>query len=243
MTEWAKRDEPADRGGSTGPGGTTDSGGSAESGEKMAALRRIEAAGIIAVLRASTAERAIAAGSALVTAGIGAIEVTFTVPDAPRVIRELRARHADTAIVGAGTVVSVAHVDQALASGAEFLVSPGHAPPVTERAIAAGVPTMIGAFTATEVMTVLEAGADMVKFFPGGLAGPAGISALRAPFPRARFVPTGGVSASNLASWFAAGAVAVGAGGELVPAAAVERGDLGTIRARAEAFLTALRAR
>lgn len=222
---------------------TTDRGGPADTGGKSAALRRIEAAGVIAVLRASTAERAIAVGSALVTTGIGAIEVTFTVPDAPRVIRELRARHGDAAIVGAGTVVSVAHVEEALAAGAEFLVSPGHAPRVTERAVAAGVPTMIGAFTATEVMTVLEAGADIVKFFPGGLAGPAGISALRAPFPRAQFVPTGGVSAVNLASWFAAGAVAVGAGGELVPSDAVERGDLGAIRARAEEFLAALRAK
>ena len=209
---------------------------------KAGILRRIEAAGVIAVLRASTADRAIAAGSVLVESGISAIEVTFTVPDAPRVMRELRARHGDAAIVGAGTVTSVVQVEQALAAGAEFLVSPGHAPLVTERAVSSGVPVMIGAFTATEVMTVLEAGADIVKFFPGGLAGPAGIRALRAPFPSARFVPTGGVSAANLGSWFDAGAVAVGAGGELLPSDAVESGDFEAIRASAAEFVAALRA-
>ncbi|MBL3687883.1 bifunctional 4-hydroxy-2-oxoglutarate aldolase/2-dehydro-3-deoxy-phosphogluconate aldolase [Leucobacter zeae] len=210
---------------------------------KTVTLRRLEDAGVIAVLRASTADRAIAAGSALVEAGVVAIEVTFTVPDAPRVMRELRSRHGAGAIVGAGTVTSVEHVDRALEAGAEFLVSPGHAPAVTERAVASGAATMIGAFTATEVMAVLAAGADVVKFFPGGLAGPAGIAALRAPFPGARFIPTGGVSAANLASWFAAGAVAVGAGGELVPSAAVESGDLDAIRARASEFIAALRDR
>lgn len=226
-------------------GGAREDSGTAvgSGGSKAEILRRIEAAGVIAVLRASTAERAIATGSVLVESGIVAIEVTFTVPDAPRVMRELRARHGGAAIVGAGTVTSVAHVEQALEAGAEFLVSPGHAPLVTERAVASQVPVMVGAFTATEVMTVLEAGADVVKFFPGGLAGPAGISALRSPFPDARFVPTGGVSASNLASWFAAGAVAVGAGGELAPSDAVERGDLETIRARASEFIAALRDR
>lgn len=210
---------------------------------KARTLRRLEEAGVIAVLRASTAERAIAAGSALVESGISAIEVTFTVPDAPRVMRELRARHGAEAIVGAGTVTAVEHVDRAIDAGAEFLVSPGHSPVVTERAVASGVPTMIGAFTATEVMAVLAAGADVVKFFPGGLAGPAGIQALRAPFPGARFIPTGGVSAANLASWFAAGAIAVGAGGELVPSGAVESGDLDAIRGRASEFIAALRDR
>lgn len=198
---------------------------------------------MIAVLRASTAERAITAGSALVESGISAIEVTFTVPDAPRVIRELRARHGAAVIVGAGTVTEVAHVERSLEAGAEFLVSPGHAPLVTECAVASGIPTMIGAFTATEVMAVVAAGADVVKFFPGGLAGPAGIRALRAPFPGVRFVPTGGVSAANLADWFAAGAIAVGAGGELAPSDAVERGDAAAIRARAVEFLDALRDR
>ncbi|MGO3147018.1 MAG: bifunctional 4-hydroxy-2-oxoglutarate aldolase/2-dehydro-3-deoxy-phosphogluconate aldolase [Leucobacter sp.] len=208
---------------------------------RTATLRRIEEAGIVAVLRASTTDQAIAAGSVLVEAGISTIEVTFTVPDAPHVIRELRQRHGDEVCVGAGTLTAVEHVDQAVIAGAEFLVSPGHMPPVTHHAVAAAIPTMIGAFTATEVMGVLAAGADIVKFFPGGLAGPAGIKALKGPFPGAKFVPTGGVSVSNLASWFHAGAVAVGVGGELLPTSAIESGDFDTIRKRAADFVEALR--
>lgn len=203
-------------------------------------LGAVAEGGVIAVLRASSAERAVVAGGALVEAGVRAIEVTFTVPDAPAVIRRLGERYGDAALIGAGTVTSPEHVDAAMEAGAEFLVAPGHREAVTAAAAGSGALTMIGAFTATEVMAVTAAGADIVKFFPGGLAGPAGITALRGPFPEARFVPTGGVSAQNLAHWFAAGALAVGAGSELAPAAAVEAGDVAAIRARAQGFLAAL---
>lgn len=207
---------------------------------KAQTLARIERAGVIAVLRASSTERAITAANALIDAGITAIEVTFTVPSATQVIRALREQHGDTVVVGAGTVVTGQQVAEAVSAGAEFLVSPGNAREVTAQAVATGVPTMIGAFTASEVMAVLESGADIVKFFPGGLAGPAGIRALKGPFPEARFVPTGGVSAANLGEWFAAGAIAVGAGGELLPSAAVETSDIEAIHMSARAFLAAL---
>ncbi|WP_217136307.1 bifunctional 4-hydroxy-2-oxoglutarate aldolase/2-dehydro-3-deoxy-phosphogluconate aldolase [Leucobacter chinensis] len=203
-------------------------------------LQQISGHGIIAVVRASTSQRALFASRVLIESGIRAIEVTYTVPDASGVISELRDEYGAEAVIGAGTLTSVANVDNAISAGAQFLVSPGHSTAVTAAAVESEVLTMIGAFTASEVMAVLDAGADIVKFFPGGLAGPAGIRALAGPFPDAKIVPTGGVSPANLGDWFSAGAVAVGAGSDLAPSAAVEQGDAAVLQARATSFTEAL---
>ena len=204
-------------------------------------LAELAETGVVAVLRASSPERAVAAGEALIAAGVRAIEVTFTVPEADTVIAEFARRALPGVIVGAGTLTRAGQVERALGAGAAFLVAPGFDADVAAASVGSGRLTMLGAFTPTEVQRVLASGADVVKFFPGGLAGPAGIRALSAPFPEARFVPTGGVSASNVAEWFAAGALAVGAGSELAPGDAVERGDRDAIIARASAFLEAAR--
>lgn len=203
-------------------------------------LQQISGHGIIAVVRASTAQRALFASRVLIESGIRAIEVTYTVPDASGVISGLRDEYGAEAVIGAGTLTSVGNVDNAISAGAQFLVSPGHSAVVTAAAVESEVLTMIGAFTASEVMAVLDAGADVVKFFPGGLAGPAGIRALAGPFPDAKIVPTGGVSPANLGEWFSAGAVAVGAGSDLAPSAAVEQGDAAVLQARATSFTEAL---
>lgn len=204
-------------------------------------LRGVTEAGIVAVLRASTPERAVAAGETLLSAGIRHIEVTFTIPDATSVIRDLTRLSSDDAVIGAGTLTEVAHVEQAVASGAHFLVAPGNDPAVTSTMVASGLLTMVGAFSPTEVDQVLKSGADVVKFFPGGFTGPSGIKALRGPFPTARFIPTGGVNAQNLIDWFVAGAFAVGVGSELAPTVAVESGDSEEIRRRSIGFLSAIR--
>lgn len=209
--------------------------------EDSVLLSDIAEAGVVAVLRASTPDLAVAAGEALLAAGIRYIEVTFTVPDAGSVISELDRRRVPDAVIGAGTLTHTAHVEQAVAAGARFLVAPGNDPSVTTTMVSTGRLTMVGAFSPTEVGQVLKAGADIVKFFPGGFTGPSGIKALRGPFPRTRFVPTGGVNTQNLADWFAAGAFAVGAGSELAPAAAVDSGDKDEIVRRATGFLSAIR--
>ena len=204
-------------------------------------LAEVADAGVVAVLRASSPERAVIAGEALVAAGVRAIEVTFTVPEAETVIAEFAGRELPGVLVGAGTLIRADQVESALDAGASFLVAPGFDPDVADASVGSGRLTMLGAFTPTEVQRVLASGADVVKFFPGGLAGPAGIRALAGPFPEARFVPTGGVSAGNAGEWFAAGALAVGAGSELAPGEAVERGDRDAIAERAAAFLAAVR--
>lgn len=205
-------------------------------------LARARATGILAVLRAPSPEAALDASEAIIRGGVTGIEVTFSTPDAPAVIRELIARHGDAAYIGAGTVTTPAQATLAAEAGAEFLVSPGTLPALTRAMLDTGRVVMTGAMTPTEVMTALELGVDVAKIFPASLGGPSYLGALRGPFPDAPLMPTGGVSPDNLADWFAAGAVAVGAGGDLANSAAIKAGDWADIQQRAERFSAALAA-
>ena len=207
-----------------------------------ALLPSIADAGIIATLRAPNADAAYGAVDALVTGGITAIEVTYTTPGAGAVIAGLAERFGDAIILGAGTLTTVEQVEESAASGAVFFVSPGLDDDVFEAIVATGGLSMIGGFTATEVQRLAKLGADVVKFFPGSLGGPAALKAIRGPFPSLTYIPTGGVNATNLGDWFAAGAVAVGAGGDLIPAAALVDGDFAKIEALARSFVDALAA-
>lgn len=178
----------------------------------------------------------------LVAAGITGIEVTFTTPDAPAVIAEALARYGSEALVGAGTVLRADQAEAAAAAGAQFLVSPG-----TERELAGamkgtGLLCMTGALTPSEVMLADSLGIDVVKIFPGSLGGPSFLKSLRGPFPQVLFMPTGGVSPDNVGDWFASGALAVGAGSELVPATSLESGEMSEITMRAHHFVEALAA-
>jgi len=203
-------------------------------------LSRIVEAGIIATLRAPSKEAALGAVDALLAGGITGIEVTYTTPDAGAVIATLAERFGDRIVLGAGTVTTVDQVAEARGAGAGFLVSPGNDPEIVDAIIGSGALSMIGGFTPTEVQLLIKRGVDVVKFFPGSLGGPAALKAVRGPFPGASYIPTGGVNAGNLADWFAAGALAVGAGSELIPAAALAAGDYDVIEARAVEFMAAL---
>ncbi|WP_243694842.1 bifunctional 4-hydroxy-2-oxoglutarate aldolase/2-dehydro-3-deoxy-phosphogluconate aldolase [Labedella populi] len=204
-----------------------------------AVLDRIRRIGVIAVVRAPDADTAIAAGVALVTGGVTGIEITFSTPDAPRVIRELSDRLGDAALVGAGTVVTQEHARLAADAGARFLVSPGTTAELAASMKDTGLAVMTGALTPSEVMHALALRTDVVKIFPASLGGPAYLTALRGPFPDAPLMPTGGVRPDNVAEWVSAGAVALGAGGDLVPASALASGDMAEIERRARAFSSA----
>ncbi|MCT2223731.1 bifunctional 4-hydroxy-2-oxoglutarate aldolase/2-dehydro-3-deoxy-phosphogluconate aldolase [Microbacterium paraoxydans] len=205
-------------------------------------LARARTTGILAVLRAPSPELALEASEAIVRGGVSGIEVTFSTPDAPAVIRELIARHGDAAYIGAGTVTTAEQATQAADAGAAFLVSPGTLPDLTRAMLDTGRVVMTGAMTPTEVMGALELGVDVVKIFPASLGGPSYLGALRGPFPDAPLMPTGGVKPDNLADWFAAGAVAVGAGGDLANGAAIANADWADIEQRASRFAAALAA-
>ncbi|KYJ97378.1 bifunctional 4-hydroxy-2-oxoglutarate aldolase/2-dehydro-3-deoxy-phosphogluconate aldolase [Microbacterium sp. CH1] len=205
-------------------------------------LTRARTTGILAVLRAPSPELALEASEAIIRGGVSGIEVTFSTPDAPAVIRELITRHGDAAYIGAGTVTTAEQATQAADAGAAFLVSPGTLPDLTRAMLDTGRVVMTGAMTPTEVMGALELGVDVVKIFPASLGGPSYLGALRGPFPDAPLMPTGGVKPDNLADWFAAGAVAVGAGGDLANGAAIANADWADIEQRAARFAAALAA-
>ena len=201
------------------------------------ALRgELEQRGIVAVVRAGSGERAVAAGRALASGGISALEVTFTVPGAAAAIEQLGADAA--LLVGAGTVLTPGQAREAVRAGARFLVSPHLDPAVLDVADELGVPALPGVFTPSEVAAASRR-CSLLKLFPASLGGPGLLRALRGPFPGLAVVPTGGVNAGNLAEWLAAGAIAVGAGSDLCPPAAVEAGDLAALRARAEQYALA----
>ena len=205
-------------------------------------LSQTRAAGVLAVLRAPSPESAIDAADAIIRGGVTGIEVTYSTPDAPAVIRELIARHGDAALVGAGTVTTPAQAEAAAAAGAAFLVSPGTVDGLTRAMLDTGRVVMTGALTPTEVMVAQSLNVDVVKIFPASLGGPSFLKALRGPFPDAVLMPTGGVTPDNLADWFSAGAIAVGAGGDLANSASIAASDWADLEARAARFAASLSA-
>ncbi len=179
-------------------------------------LQRIGEIGIIPVIRAASVEDALLVAESLQSAGIPIVELTMTIPDAPRAIAEVAKRYGDDFAVGAGTVLSAEDARRCLDAGAKFLVSPGLSVPVVRMAKDAGVLAIPGILTPTELMNALEESVTAVKVFPCSSAGgPQHLRALRGPFPNVALIPTGGVNISNAAEYVAAGAFALGAGGDL----------------------------
>ncbi len=163
-------------------------------------------------------------GEVLVAGGLPVAEVTFRTAAAGEAIAVIADR--GDVLVGAGTVLTVAQVDAAVAAGARFVVSPGLSRAVLERCAEHGVPALPGAVTATEVQAAVELGLDTVKFFPAGTSGgPAAIRALAAPFAGVRFVPTGGVGPANLAQYLALPCVLAVGGSWMVPTDRIAAGD------------------
>ena len=143
---------------------------------------------------------------ALVDGGLRVIEVTLRTPVALDVIAEMR--QVEGAIVGAGTVLGEADLDAALAAGADFVVTPGLTETLGRAAIASGVPFLPGVATAGDLMRGFELGLERFKFFPAvASGGVAALRALAAPFAKARFCPTGGITPENAGQWLAEDAV------------------------------------
>jgi 2-dehydro-3-deoxyphosphogluconate aldolase/(4S)-4-hydroxy-2-oxoglutarate aldolase len=203
--------------------------------------KRIWETGIVPVVRASSVDQARRAVEAIHLGGIPVIEITMTVPGATKIIQELRKHHAEKVLIGAGTVTNAKAAEECIDAGAQFLVSPGLSVAVLEVAAKRGILAMPGALTPTEVMEAREAGAEVIKIFPcSSVGGPKHIKSLRAPFPDAKFIPTGGVNLSNAAEYFAAGAFALGVGADLVDLAALGDNNPEKIVAGARALVLAV---
>ncbi len=204
-------------------------------------IRRIEEIGIVPVVRASSVEEANRAVEAICAGGIPVVEITMTVPNAVNVIRELAQHRGREVLIGAGTVTNAEEAESCIAAGAQFLVSPGLSVAAMEVAKRHSMLAIPGALTPTELMSALEHGARLVKIFPcGNVGGPKYLKSLKAPFPQAALIPTGGVNAANAADFIAAGAFALGVGADLVDATALREGNLQKITAAARELVKAV---
>ena len=208
--------------------------------ERDSILKKAGDLGLVAVVRGDSREAALEVVGALIEGGVLGIEVTFTTPEAHRVIRDLNEEYGDDILLGAGTVITREQVDQAAEAGATFLVSPGSDPELLPAMLETGLLVLPGALTPSEVVLARRVGARALKLFPGSLGGPSHLKALRGPFPDIPFIPTGGVALGNIADWFDAGALAVGAGGALVPSS-LEGRERGEVVENARRFAEAVR--
>ena len=204
-------------------------------------IRRIEEIGIVPVVRAASVQEANRAAEAICAGGIPLVEITMTVPNAISAIRELAQQNRKDFLIGAGTVTSARQAEECFEAGAQFLVSPGLAIPVLEVAKAHQKLAIPGALTPTELMNAQEHGARLIKIFPcGNVGGAKYLKSLKAPFPHARLIPTGGVNASNAAEFIAAGAFALGVGADLVDVKALREGNLEKITSAARELVDAV---
>ena len=168
----------------------------------MLTIDQVAACGVVPVVVLEDAAQAVPTAKALLKGGINAMEITFRTAAAKACIAKVAAEVPEM-IVGAGTVVNVQQVHDAVEAGAKFLVSPGSDAEVIAEAIKLGVPITPGVVTPSEIMIGLKLGLKVFKFFPaenyGGLKT---IKALSGPFPQIRFIPTGGINQNNAAEYF-----------------------------------------
>jgi 2-dehydro-3-deoxyphosphogluconate aldolase/(4S)-4-hydroxy-2-oxoglutarate aldolase len=206
---------------------------------KETILAGIEAAGIVAIVRTDSGDKAAAIAEACLAGGVNAIELTFTVPRAHEVLGALRKRYSsDRILLGAGTVLDPETARIAILEGADYIVSPSFNPDTVRLCNRYRVACMPGAMTIREIIEAMEAGADVIKVFPGETLGPTFIKAVKAPLPQAVLIPTGGVGVDNVAEWIKAGVAAVGVGGKLIEGA--KTGDYASVTRTAKAFVEAI---
>ena len=185
--------------------------------DKIDVVKKIQDIGVVAVIRGKNPEEAVAMSDACIAGGVTAIELAFTTPQAHEAIETLSKKYADNpdVIIGAGTVLDAVTARIAILSGAQFVVSPAFDLETVKLCNRYRIAVMPGTTTLNGVLQALEAGADVVKIFPGEILGMKAIKAIHGLIPQAPLMPTGGVNAENAGDWIKAGRVAVGAGGAL----------------------------
>ena len=215
--------------------------------KKLQVLQKIIDNGVVAVLRGDSADQVFAMAEAAIAGGIKVIEVTLTVPGALQAIEKLSRLYSwktsdpeKFAVIGAGTVLEPQTARAAIMAGAEFVVGPSLNPETVKICNLYRIPIMPGVMTIAEVQHALELGVDIVKLFPGNLYEPGIIKTMKGPMPQANFMPTGGVSLTNLKDWINGGAVAVGIGSDLTNEA-IKTGNMELVRDKAQQYMQAYR--
>ncbi|WP_225335496.1 bifunctional 4-hydroxy-2-oxoglutarate aldolase/2-dehydro-3-deoxy-phosphogluconate aldolase [Halomicrobium urmianum] len=210
---------------------------------KQETYERIVESGVTAVLRGIDEDDIVPVAKAIHEGGVTALEVTADGKRASEKIAAIDRELADTdAVVGAGTVMDAAAARNVVEAGAQFVLAPNLNEDVIEVCNRAGVVCVPGVMTPTEADRAMAAGADMLKMFPASTVGPGHIGAIQGPLGDVPIMPTGGVSTDNVADYFDAGAVAVGAGSALVDYDAIEQEDWDGVRESAAEFVAAVEA-
>lgn len=172
---------------------------------------------VFAVIRGDSEEDAYEISKAAVAGGIKNIEITYSTPNAAKVMEDLIKEYADdsTVMVGAGTVMTIEQAQDAHNVGAKYLVSPHFSKEIADFAVEQDIHYVPGCATVTEIVDAMNAGCDLIKVFPGGQLGPSFIKNVHGPIPEADLMPSGGVSLNNIKEWKDFGAAAVGVGSAL----------------------------
>ena len=198
--------------------------------EVLEALGKI---GIVPVIKIDDVEKAVPLARALIAGGLPCAEVTFRTAQGEEAIRRI-SREVPDILLGAGTVLTVEQVDRAINAGARFIVSPGFNPRVVAHCAERGIPVTPGCSNPSDIEQALEAGLEVVKFFPAATSGgPGAVAALAAPFGDMRFVPTGGIGLDSLASYLSLPSVVAVGGSWITPKVALNTGDWETVQQRA----------
>jgi 2-dehydro-3-deoxyphosphogluconate aldolase / (4S)-4-hydroxy-2-oxoglutarate aldolase len=209
--------------------------------DKAAVLKSLKDIGLVPVLRAESADQALALADAIAAGGVIALEVTMTVPGAIRVMRWLSEERPNI-LIGAGTVLDAETARMCILEGAKFIVSPALNVKTIEMCHRYSVAVLPGALTPTEIVTAWEAGADVVKVFPASaLGGAKYLKSVKAPLPHIELIPTGGVSLETARDFLEAGAFALGVGADLVDPKAIAAGRPETITDNARKYLMIVR--
>lgn len=178
-------------------------------------INKFKELAIVAVIRANNHEEAESYVKATLDGGIKAIELTYSIPNLPILLKELKEKYKD-GFFGAGSVLNRKMALEAIEAGAEYIVSPGYSEEVNNICKEKGIIYSPGCMTITEMMFAMEKGNSLVKMFPGNLFGPSFVKAVKAPIPNINIMPTGGVDVDNVKEWFNAGVTCVGVGSSLL---------------------------
>ncbi|KAA3665289.1 MAG: bifunctional 4-hydroxy-2-oxoglutarate aldolase/2-dehydro-3-deoxy-phosphogluconate aldolase [Chloroflexi bacterium] len=190
--------------------------------------------GIIPVVAIDDAETAVSLGQALLDGGLPCAEITFRTAAAADAIKKMSAAHPDI-LVGAGTVLTVAQAEQAVESGAKFIVTPGFDTKVVNWCLANDIPITPGVMTPTDINQAIAKGLQILKFFPAEVAGGAkALKAIGGPYVGIKFVPTGGISVDNLAEYLQLPMVHACGGSFMVKKQMIADGEFDKIKELAE---------
>jgi 2-dehydro-3-deoxyphosphogluconate aldolase / (4S)-4-hydroxy-2-oxoglutarate aldolase len=205
-------------------------------------IQKITDNGAVAVIRLKNGSKFNKVTESLINGGVYCIELTMTVPDSFKVLEEAVKEFGSSIVIGMGTVLTASDAIRAINTGAQYIVSPVFRESIVNTAHENDVAVMPGCFTPTEILNAYESGADIVKVFPAEVLGMAFFKAIKAPMPKLKLMPTGGVTPENAGDWLKAGACAVGIGSSLLDQKAIEEENYNVLTSKAEILVRSIEA-